>query len=206
MRQDTDGRSPPPLLVVISGPSGVGKDAALAELKELDRPWHFVVTATTRPRREGERDGADYIFLDTPAFLELKEQNELLESAKVFGRWYGVPRSQIRNALRANRDVFLKIDVQGAATVRKIAPDAVLIFIAPGHIDDLRYRLESRMTERPEEVELRLQIARDELARAEEFDYRVVNRDGELARTIADIEAIITAEKCRISPRKVPLI
>ncbi len=196
----------PPLLVVISGPSGVGKDAALAALKQLDRPWHFAVTATTRQKREGERDGAHYIFLDTSTFLELKEQNELLESAQVFGRWYGVPRSQVRDPLQANRDVFLKIDVQGAAAVREIAPEAVFIFMAPGRLDDLKDRLEARMTEHPEEIELRLQTARDELARMAEFDYLVVNRTGELDKAIADIEAIITAEKCRISPRNVPRI
>jgi guanylate kinase len=206
LQQASNDNNASPLLVVISGPSGVGKDAALAELKLLDRPWRFVVTATTRPKREGERDGTDYIFLDTPSFLQLREQNELLESAQVFGRWYGVPRSQVRDALGANQDVFLKIDVQGAATVREIAPEAVFIFLAPGHPEDLRERLERRMTDGPDDIELRLRTAKHELAQMADFDYVVLNRTGELCRAVADIDAIIKAEKCRVRPRKVPQI
>ena len=194
------------MLVVLSGPSGVGKDAALDALKQLDRSWHFAVTATTRPKRDSERDGTDYIFLDTASFLDLRERNELLESAQVYGRWYGVPRSHVRDALRENRDVFLKVDVQGAATIRKIIPGAVFIIMVPESLDALRDRLAGRETEDGEELELRLQTARDELARAGEFDYRVVNRDGELEQAVADIDAIVRAEKCRVAPRKVPKI
>ncbi len=195
-----------PLLVVLSGPSGVGKDAALDALKRLDRPWRFAVTATTRPRRESEEDGTDYIFLDTASFLDLRERNELLESAQVYGKWYGVPRGQVRDALWDNRDVFLKIDVQGAATIRKTVPGAVFIIMVPESLDALRDRLARRETEDAEELELRLQTARDELSRAGEFDYRVVNRDGELEQAVADIDAIIRAEKCRVTLREVPQI
>ena len=198
--------APPPLLVIISGPSGVGKTSALDALKKLDRPWSFVVTATTRPMREGERDGIDYIFLDDARFQRLRRRNELLECAQVYGRWYGSPRGQARKALQAGRDVFLQIDVQGAAAVREIAPEAVSIFIAPGSYDDLRLRLESRGAEGAEELALRLRTAREELARAGEFDYRVVNRHGGLDQTVADIEAILTAEKCRVRPRRTPQI
>ena len=137
----------PSLLVVLSGPSGVGKDAALAELRKLDRSWHFVVTATTRKIRSGEVHGTDYIFLDEPTFLEMKERDEFVESAQVYGNWYGVPKSQITSALEQGKDVILKIDVQGAATVKKIAPNALFIFIVPGTFEELRERLSQRMTE-----------------------------------------------------------
>ena len=206
MQKASENFSRPPLLVVLSGPSGVGKDAALDALKQFDRPWHFAVTATTRPMRESEQDGTDYIFLDTASFLDLRERNELLESAQVYGRWYGVPRSQVRDALLENRDVFLKVDVQGAATIRKIAPAAVFIIMVPESLDALRDRLARRESEDAEQLELRLQTARDELARAGEFDYRVVNRDGELEQAVADIDAIVRAEKCRLMPRGVPEI
>ena len=188
---------------MLSGPSGVGKDAALNALKLLDRPWHFVVTATTRPQRPGEQDGIDYIFLETAAFLEMKEQDELLECAQVYGNWYGVPRSQVSQGLKEGKDVILKVDVQGADTVRKLATEALFIFMVPGSFDEFRGRLTQRMTERPSEIDLRLSIAWSELGRVAEYDYRVVNRDDQLEQVIAEIDAIITAEKCRVHPRKV---
>jgi guanylate kinase len=205
--QDIPEANPaPPLLVVLSGPSGVGKDAALAQLKKLDRPWHFVVTATTRPPRPGERDGVDYIFLDTETFMRMKERDELLECAEVYGRWYGVPRSQVRQALKEGRDVILKVDVQGAATVRRLAPEAVSIFMLPGSLQELQDRLSERMTETSPEMERRLKVAQDELRQVGDFDYRVVNSTGHLDRAIADIDAIIAAEKCRVVPRVVQLL
>ena len=187
----------PPLLVVLSGPSGVGKDAALNELRKLDRPWHFVVTATTRTIRPGETDGIDYIFLDEPTFLEMKGQNEFLECAQVYGRWYGVPRSQVTDGLQAGKDVILKIDVQGAATVRKMAPDALFIFMVPGSFEELRDRLAQRMTESTPEMELRLKTASDELRQADNFDRQVVNSKDNLRQAVADIDATISAEKRR---------
>jgi len=196
----------PPLLVVLSGPSGVGKDAALAELKLLDRPWHFVVTATTRPKRPGEREGVDYIFLETAEFLAMKERDEFLECAEVYGRWYGVPRSQVRRGLQAGKDVILKIDVQGAGTVRRLAPQAVFIFMLPGSWQELEQRLAQRMTESSAEMELRLEIARSEVAGVDEFEFRVVNPDGGLAQAVSDIDAIISAEKNRVKPRDLGLI
>ena len=206
MNQDLDAPSPSPLLVVLSGPSGVGKDAALAGLKKLDRPWHFVVTATTRPPRPNERDGVDYIFLDTETFLGMRDRGELLECAEVYGRWYGVPRSQVTQGLQAGRDVILKVDVQGAETVRRLAPGALFIFMAPGAFDELRNRLAQRMTEDHAEAELRLSIAWEEMGRIGEFDYRVVNRNDRLDQVIADIDGIIAAEKCRVHPRVVELL
>lgn len=206
LQQFPEADTSPPLLVVLSGPSGVGKDAALAELKRLDRPWHFVVTATTRPRRPGEQDGLDYIFLDTDTFLEMKEKDQFLEYAEVYGRWYGVPRSQVSQGLQAGRDVILKVDVQGAETVRRLAPEAVFIFLVPGSFDQLRRRLAQRMTEQSAEMELRLSVAWGELGRMGEFDYRVINHDNRLDQAIADISAIIAAEKCRVHPRMLHLI
>ena len=207
--EDTGGENrdgpPPPLLVVISGPSGVGKDSAIDELRKRDRPWHFTVTATTRSPRPGEKDGKDYIFLDTVSFLELRDTGQLLESAEYSGRWYGVPRSQVKDALDLGKDVFLKIEVQGAETVRAMAPQAVLIFLAPATFEELAGRLGQRQTEGPEEAERRLRIARQEMALMDRYDYCVINRDGRLDQAVADIEAIIVAEKCRVLPRRVKL-
>ena len=201
-----EANSPPPLLVVLSGPSGVGKDAVLNELRKLDRPWHFAVTATTRPMRPGERDGVDYIFHDPDTFARMRERDEFIECAEVYGRWYGVPRSQARDALRSGRDVILKIDVQGAATIRHMAPEALLIFLIPPTLGDLRQRLQGRMTESPSDLERRLKTAEQELSRIHEYDYRVVNENDGLEQAVADIEAIIAAEKCRITPRLVQLL
>ncbi len=193
---------------MLSGPSGAGKDAVLAELRKLERPWHFAVTATTRPMRPGERDGVDYVFLDADTFARMRERDEFLECAEVYGRWYGVPRSQARDALRSGKDVILKIDVQGAATVRRMAPEALLIFLIPPSVADLRQRLRERMTESAPELELRLRTAREELSRIHEYDYRVVNENGGigLQQAAADIDAIIAAEKCRVTPRLVQLL
>ena len=196
----------PPLLVVLSGPSGVGKDAVLNELRKLKRPWHFAVTATTRPMRPGERDGLDYIFLDPETFEHMRDRDEFLECAEVYGRWYGVPRSQARDSLRSGKDVILKIDVQGAETIRNIAPEALLVFLLPPSVEALRQRLRGRMTESSGELERRLQTAEEELSHINDYDYRVVNEDGGLQRAAADIDAIITAEKCRVTPRLVQLL
>ncbi len=195
----------PPLLVVISGPSGVGKDSVIDELKKKDRPWRFAVSATTRTPRPGEKDGEDYIFLDTDTFLRMREAGQLLESAEYSGRWYGVPRSQVSQALEEGKDVFLKIEVQGAESIRAIAPEAVLIFLAPASFEELAARLGQRQTEGPEESERRLRIARQELAQVDRYDYCVINRDGCLEQAVADIESIIAAEKCRVVPRRVKL-
>ena len=195
----------PPLLVVISGPSGVGKDAAITELKKKDQTWHFSVSATTRSPRPGERDGIDYIFLDTSTFQEMRQRGELLECAEYSGRWYGVPKSQVEKALSEGKDVFLKIEVQGAESIRELAPEAVFIFLAPGSFEELEGRLSQRRTEKQEEAEARLLIARHELEQLRRYDYRVVNRDGCLDQAVAEIEAIVVAEKCRVQPRKVRL-
>ena len=196
----------PPLLVVVSGPSASGKGSVMSGLRELDRPWHFAVTATTRPMRAGEEDGKDYIFVDLETFLRMRERDELLESAQVYDRWYGVPRQQVRDPLIAGKDVILEIDVQGAATIRQIAPEAVTIFVMPGSVDELRRRLMGRGTEDENEMRRRLEEASVELSRIGEFDYRVVNRDGELEAAVREVDAIIAAEKCRVEPRLVQFL
>jgi guanylate kinase len=196
----------PPLLVVLSGPSGVGKDAALAGLKEMDRPWHFAVTTTTRPPRPGELEGVDYHFLDIETFLKMKERDQFLECAEVYGRWYGVPRSPVRQALKNGKDVILKVDVQGAATIRRLAPEALFIMLLPASYAELRRRLQERMSESASDLEVRLRTAQRELAEVGKFDYRVINRDGGLDQAIAHIDAIIAAEKCRVIPRLVQFL
>ena len=206
MEQLPEASPAQPLLVVLSGPSGVGKDAALAALKLLDRPWRFVVTATTRPQRPGEQDGVDYIVLETGAFLKMKERDELLECAQVYGRWYGVPRSQVTSGLEAGKDVILKIDVQGAATVREMAPDALFIFMAPGSFDELRDRLSQRLTESTSEMELRLKTASEEMEQAGRFNCRVVNRKDHLDQAVAEIDAAITAERRRLGRDPIRLL
>ncbi len=187
-----------PLLVVLSGPSGVGKDAALTELRKLDRPWHFVVTATTRKIRSGETDGKDYIFLDEPTFLDMKYRDEFVEFAQVYGNWYGVPKSQVIIGLEAGKDVILKIDVQGAATVRKMAPNALFLFMVPGSFEELQERLSQRMTESTPEIELRLKTAENEMNQSNGFDRQVVNSKDNLGQAVADIDAAIAEEKRKV--------
>ncbi|MDO8532334.1 MAG: guanylate kinase [Dehalococcoidia bacterium] len=190
-----------PLLVVLSGPSGVGKDAVLVRLRALDRPYHFTITATTRPKRASERDGVDYFFYTEEAFTAMKERGEFLESAHVYGHWYGVPRSQVREALSRGRDVFIKIDVQGAATIKSLAPQAVFIFLASPTLEELERRLRQRKTEREVDMERRIKTAQEEMARLPMFDYVVVNDNGRIDHAASTIEAILQAERCRIPPR-----
>jgi guanylate kinase len=196
---------PNPLLVVISGPSGVGKDAVIKRMKELGYPFHFVVTATTRPPREGEIQGVDYIFVSEDQFLDWIGQGELLEHALVYGEYKGVPKGQIRRALASGQDVLMRVDVQGAATVRSIIPDAVLIFLVAGSEEELLTRLRKRGTESNEALQRRIATLREEMERVPEFDYVVVNRDGQLDRAVEKIAAIIVAEKCRTEQRVICL-
>ena len=195
-----------PLLIIISGPSGVGKDAALSELIKMDRPWYFPITATTRQPRADEIDGRDYHFLSESVFRQMCERSEFLEYAEVYGNLYGVPRNEVRKGLSQGLDVILKIDVQGSATVKKIAPEAVSIFMIPGSQDDLLERLSQRNTESPADRSVRLETAQAELGEICNFDYRVINRNGMLAQTVSSIDAIITAEKAKVYPRMVNIL
>ncbi len=196
-------QNPPPQLVVLSGPSGAGKDSLLQRMKQLGFPFHFVVTATTRPPRPGEVDGVDYHFVSRERFQEMIARGELLEHALVYGDYKGIPRRQVEEALQSGKDVILRIDVQGAATIRKLAPGAVLIFLTAASEEELIQRLRTRKTEDPEALARRIATAREELKRVEEFDYVVVNREGCLDEAVAQVQAIIQAEKCRVHPRKV---
>lgn len=194
-----------PKLVVISGPSGVGKDATIKRLQTLGYPFHFVVTATDRPRRPGEVDGVDYFFVTSADFESMIERGELLEYAVVYGKHKGIPKEQVRRALSSGRDVVLRIDVQGAGTIRRLVPEAVLIFLTAESEEALIRRLQERKTESKEQLETRIATARQELDQLELFDYVVVNADARLDETCQKIAAIITAEHCRREQRDISL-
>jgi guanylate kinase len=194
-----------PLLIVISGPSGVGKDTVIQRMKERQLPFHFVVTATTRPPRPNEVNGVDYNFVSHNEFAEMIEQGELLESAIVYNDYKGIPKAQVRQALASGKDVIMRVDVQGAATIRKLCPDALLIFLTIQDEEEIIRRLKERKTETREGLSLRIATARQELKRLDEFDYVVVNREFQLDETVDIIMAIIQAEHHRVKPRKVAL-
>jgi len=196
---------PQPLLVVISGPSGVGKDSVLQALKQAGLPFHFVVTATTRLRRPEEVHGKDYFFVSKEEFALMIEKDELIEYAIVYNDYKGIPKDQVRRALASGRDVIMRLDVQGAATVRALAPEAVLIFLTTQSEQELVERLKRRKTDSPEDLSLRIATARQELKHLTGFDYVVVNADGCLAETVRTTIAIIEAEHHRVVPRKVSL-
>jgi guanylate kinase len=196
---------PEPLLIVLSGPSGVGKDSVLNRMKERGMPFHFVITATTRSMRPAEINGKDYFFVTSDEFAHMIESNELLEYAIVYNDYKGIPKQQVRDALGSGMDVVMRIDVQGAATIRKLVPEAVLIFLTTESEDDMVQRLHVRQTETPEGLKLRIATARQELKRAHEFDYAVVNRQDCLDETVDEIAAIILAEHRRVIQRKVNL-
>ena len=194
-----------PLLIVLSGPSGVGKDAILTRMRELQKPYHFTVTATTRPQRPTERDGVDYIFVTTEAFRDMVASGELLEWAEVYGNLYGVPMDQVTGALNRGRDVMIKADVQGAATIKKLAPETLFIFLAPPNAEELASRLSQRMTESSEALRLRLKTAELELQEAPKFDHVVVNHQDRLDDAVEEIERIVARERRRVPARRVCL-
>lgn len=195
----------PPLLVVLSGPSGVGKDAVIVRMQELGEPFHFVITATTRPRRETELDGVDYMFHNSETFLDMVANNEMLEWAEVYENYYGIPKLQVIRALNEGKDVFIKTDVQGAATIREIAPDAVSIFLQPSELSDLAQRLDRRHSESTNALAIRLHTAQREMAEASKFDHVVTNKQGELNETVSNIQEILAKERLREPPRCVRL-
>ena len=189
------------ILVIISGPSGVGKDTIIEALRRRthDPEYHYVVTCTTRAKRPGEVNGVDYWFLDRATFAAQRAAGEFLEANKVHQNWYGTPRRQVRQALAEERDVILKIDVQGAQVVKEKIPGALLIFLIPPSLEDLFQRLRSRATESADELEIRQRNAAIELARQEDYDYVVTNETGQVERTAERIDAII-AEEHRTHP------
>jgi guanylate kinase len=191
------------MLVIISGPSGVGKDTVIAALRQrVHQPeYHYIVTCTTRPRRPYEVDGVHYRFIDRETFERLERQGEFLEANFVHANWYGTPRSQVRDALAAGRHVILKIDVQGAQVVKEKVPQALLIFLVPPSLEDLFLRLRNRATETADELDVRQRNAAIELARQEDYDYVVVNETDAVAEVAERVDEII-AEEHRRHPRR----
>ncbi|HUF39723.1 MAG TPA: guanylate kinase [Anaerolineales bacterium] len=193
-----------PLLIVISGPSGVGKDSVLKGLKGRDLGLHFVVTATNRAPRPAEQDGIDYFFVSTDAFIEMIEADALIEYAQVYNDYKGVPKAQLRGAFASGKDVIMRVDVQGASTLRAKYPGALLIYLTASE-EDLRSRLRARGDDDDDALRLRVAMARKEINRLPDFDYIVENADGKLEETIDSIVAIVRAEHLKVAHREVSL-
>jgi len=196
---------PQPLLIVISGPSGVGKDTVIQRMIERNLPFHFVVTATTRPPRPKEVHGRDYFFYSHDQFAEMIEKGELLEHAIVYNDYKGIPKAQVRDALASGKDVVMRLDVQGASTIHTLYPDALLIFLSSQDESEMVNRLMERKTETPEGMKLRIATARQEMTHVNSFDYVVINRELHLDETVDTIISIIDAEHHRVQQRKVAL-
>ena len=194
-----------PLLIVISGPSGVGKDTVIQRMQERNLPFQFVVTATTRPPRPNEVHGKDYFFYSNDEFAKMIEKGELLEHAIVYNDYKGIPKAQVSDALASGKDVIMRLDVQGAATIRKLCPDALMIFLSPQDEAEMVDRLHVRKTETPEGLNLRIATAQQEMTRLNSFDYVVINREFHLDETVDTIISIIVAEHHRVNQRVVTL-
>ena len=194
-----------PLLIVISGPSGVGKDTIARMVMENRKSFYFVVTATTRRPRTREIHGKDYFFMSHDEFAAMIESDELLEYAVVYNDYKGVPKQQIRDAFNSNLDVIMRVDVQGAATIRKLIPNAVFIFLAAESEKALIRRLRERKSETAEGLNLRIATARQEMKRAVDFDYRVVNEEDRQSETVRQILCIIESEHNRVSRNPISL-
>ena len=195
-----------PLLVVISGPSGVGKDAVLTRLRERGVPAHFTVTATTRPKREVNPADHQFLrFLSEAEFDRLLAQDGLLEHAQVYGYRYGVPKAQVKEALGAGKDVIMRVDVQGAATIKRLVPAALLIFLASPSIEELEARLRSRGLDDSQVIQRRLAAAAREVTEQSRFDYVVVNERGRLDQTVDRVLEIMEKERQRVDRQHVTL-
>ena len=191
------------LLFVLSAPSGTGKDTVIQALKQQGMNFYVAPSFTTRLPRPGENEGNPYHFVSQETFEHMVSEGEFLEYANVHGNWYGQPRTLIRDNLAAGRDVLLKIDVKGAATIRSKVPDAIFIFLIPGSLDELSQRLAERQTETEEELQRRLSDARKELAEQHWYDYLVINPDGHLQEAVDCLRCIISAEHCRVHVRNI---
>ncbi len=196
---------PQPLMIVISGISAAGKDSVVRHLEKRGLPIHFVVTATSRPPRPSETHGVDYFFVTRAEFEQMIADDELIEYAKVYSDYKGVPKAQVRQAMSSGKDVIMRVDVQGAETMRAKFPEAVLIFLTTNSEEEFIRRLTARGTESPEEIHLRIATAYRELETSTLFDYIVINADNQLDEAVDDIIAIITAEHHRVEHRKVSL-
>lgn len=187
-----------PIAIILSGPSGVGKDTVARELiRRRPDKFHFVVTATTREPRPGEVHGDDYLFLSNDQFAGMIERDELLEHAVVYNEYKGIPKVHIQSALESGRDVIFRVDVQGAATLRKIIPEAISIFLRARTEEALIERLTKRKSDTAEGLALRIATARGEMRRMDEFDYCVVNPQGHPDEAVDKILSIVDAVHCR---------
>jgi len=190
-------------MIVISGPSGVGKDSVLRGLKNSELPIHHVVTVNTRKPRPDEKEGVDYFFVSREKFEEMIARDEFIEYSKVYDDYKGVPKSQIKAALNCGKDVVLRLDVQGAEKIKCIYPQAILIFLLPSNEDDWYKRLGGRRLSHEKDLDTRILTVKEELKKAHNFDYLVVNAQNQLRETVRVIEAIITAEHQRSKPNKI---
>ncbi|XP_061992198.1 guanylate kinase 3, chloroplastic [Rosa rugosa] len=195
--------APSPLIIVISGPSGVGKDAVIKKLRDVNPNLHFVVTATSRPIRPGEVHGKDYYFVSKEEFLSMVHKDELLEYALVYGDYKGIPKQQIRDYMGKGHDIVLRVDIQGAQTLRRILGDsAVFIFLMAESEAKLVERLVDRKTETKESLLVRIATAREEVKHVKSFDYVVVNAEGRLDNAVQLVQSIICAEKAKVHQRR----
>jgi guanylate kinase len=174
-------------------------------MKERSYPFVFITTATTRRPRANEKHQVDYHFISVDEFQKLMKSDGLLEWANVYGNWYGVPKMPVKEALAKGQDTIIKVDVQGAANIKKILPEAVSIFIMPPSLDELSNRLTRRCTEISSDLSMRLKTAEVEMQQISNFDYIVMNPYDGIDCAIKDILSIVTAEKCRVNPRKIVL-
>lgn len=197
--------TPKPLVIVVSGPSGVGKDAILNRMKSRKYPFEFITTVTTRKQRANEKHQVDYHFISVEEYQQLLKNGGLLESAEVYGNWYGVPKAPVKEALLRGQDVIIKVDVQGAANIKNILPEAIFIFIMPPSIEELSNRLTRRSSETPADLSVRLNTAESEIRQIADFDYIVENPCNEIDTAIEKIMAIVRSEKCRVRQRKIEL-
>jgi guanylate kinase len=192
-------------MIVLSGPSGVGKDSVLRALKKSELPIHHVVTVNTRNPRPDEAEGVDYFFVSREKFEDMIQKDEFIEYSRVYEDYKGVPKSQIREALNSGKDVVLRLDVQGAEKIKKIYPQAVLIFLLPSSQEDWYKRLGGRRHIHEKDLDTRILTVKDELVKARDFDYLVINEQNKLSKTVSLIESIITAEHLRASSRKISI-
>ncbi len=188
--------------MVISGPSGVGKDTLIERMAELGHDHHFTVTATTREPRPGEKEGVNHHFLDKEEFINMIARDELLEWAEVYGNYYGVPKQQVRNALERGQHVLLRVDVQGARRLRQLLPEALQIFVMPPSMAVLRKRLQERGVNTESDMKFRLSSAATEIEQSDEFDYCIINEEDHLDEAVRQVSEIFDRESRREPPRK----
>ncbi len=200
-----DVLKPQPLLILISGPSGVGKDSVVRALFRRQLPLHFVVTTTDRSPRVDEKEGVDYFFVSKERFEEYIARDEMLEYAMVYDNYKGIQKAQIREAMQSGKDIIVRLDVQGVKRVKSLCQEAVTIFIIPANYEEWLLRIKNRNTETPEDFRLRMKTARYEMEQLPEYDYVVVNARDRLEETVNVIEAIIQTEHHRVHPRRITL-